>query len=355
MQKIQVKISLNAIRNNAKAFKKLTKTRLCAVVKANAYGHGAEEVVCALQSVADCFAVALVDEGISIRGAACGKDILVFTPPLNEEEVYMMAVNGFTASVTDLWTAKLLSKTCAKFALPIQVHLKVNTGMNRYGMDIRALGKTCKFLQNDPYVKVVGLYSHLYGDTRESAYRQRAEFLKMQTVCRRYFPDLLSHLSATFGALLGQNFRFDMVRIGLGLYGYLPKCQAAEKIRGKLALQKGMFAQARIVVCRALSVGGIGYGKTYTDKERKAIGKVSVCRFGYADGFLRRRENGVADAEKNAGSLCMDVCIRKQTGKRGAWLPVLTDAEEIAEKTETIAYEVLCAATRRAEIIYEDG
>lgn len=355
VQKIQVKISLNAIRNNAKRFKSLTKTRLCAVVKANAYGHGAEEVVCALQSVADCFAVALLEEGLAIRGAACGKEILVFTPPLDDEEVYMLAANGFTASVTDLWTAKLLSKACAKFALPIKVHLKVNTGMNRYGMDVCALGKTCRFLQNDPYVKVAGLYSHLYGDTRESAYRQRAEFLKMQAVCRRYFPDVISHLGATFGALLGQNFRFDMLRIGLGLYGYLPKCEVSEKMRGALSLQKAMFAQAKLVVCRRISVGGIGYGKTYSERERKEIGRVSVCRFGYADGFLRKKENGVTGAEKNAGALCMDVCIRKHTGKRGEWLPVITDAEETAEKTGTIAYEVLCAASRRAEMIYEDG
>ena len=120
MQKVTAKIQLNAIQNNAKAFKMLTKNRLFAVVKANAYGHGAEEVVSCLSSVADGFAVALIDEAIAIRAAACGKDILVFTPPINEEEGYALAVNNFMATVPDLRTAKLLVRVCEKYRLSLR-------------------------------------------------------------------------------------------------------------------------------------------------------------------------------------------------------------------------------------------
>ena len=85
MQKVVAEIHLGNIRRNAELFKKITGAKLCAVVKANAYGHGAEEVAYALSDIADCFAVALVDEGLQIRSAACGKDILVFSPPITEE------------------------------------------------------------------------------------------------------------------------------------------------------------------------------------------------------------------------------------------------------------------------------
>ena len=108
MQKVKAKIHLNNIRSNAIYFSALTKKPLCAVVKANAYGHGAEEVVAALCGVADCFAVVLIEEGLAIRTAACGKDILVFTPPTDEEECYQIAVNGFIASIPDLFTAMFM-------------------------------------------------------------------------------------------------------------------------------------------------------------------------------------------------------------------------------------------------------
>ena len=355
MQKIKAKISLSNIRDNAQAFKRLTKTRLCAVVKANAYGHGAEEVVCALQAVADCFAVALIDEAIAIRTAACGKEILVLTPPINEAEGYAMLVNGFTVSVTDLRVARLIVRVCEKYSLTARVHLKVNTGMNRYGMTAQTLGKACKLLQKHVCVKVEGIYSHLYGTTRESAYIQRERFLEMQAICKGYFPQVISHLGATFGALLGQNFRFDMLRIGLGLYGYLPDCDCARALQGRLGLKKAMSVYAPVVSCKKAVKGGLGYGETYPYSQLCGLGQISVCRFGYADGFLRRGDNGVDGAEFNAQTLCMDVCVRKQAYNYGEEIPILTDAERTAQETGTIAYEVLCAATRRAEFIYEDG
>lgn len=356
MQKVKAKIHLWNIRKNAEAFKKVSGTKLCAVVKANAYGHGAEETVNALESIADCFAVALIDEALCIRTAACGKDILVFTPPLDEAEGRALAVNGFIGTIADLRTAKLLVSVCGKYGVQVRVHLKVNTGMNRYGMNLTVLQKTCVFLRKYPCVRVEGLYSHLYGNDRESADRQRRSFLQMREMFQRYYPNAISHLSATFGTLLGKEFCLDMVRIGIGLYGYLPSnlpLDLQKKGQG-LALQKGMTVYARSVQKRTLSYGGAGYGKTLTNRERKGMGLVSVYRFGYADGFLRKRENGVCHSEDNVNNLCMDACLRKNGASRGKYTAVLIDAEETAQKTGTISYEVLCAATRRAEFVYDD-
>ncbi|MBE7077294.1 MAG: hypothetical protein E7377_01165 [Clostridiales bacterium] len=327
----------------------MTKKPLCAVVKANAYGHGAEEVTSALSDIVSCFAVALIEEGLAIRTAACGKDILVFTPPTDEEEGYQLAINHFTASVPDLYTARLLSKVGKCYRLPIHVHLKVNTGMNRYGMNLSMLGKVCKLLKDDPYVKVTGIYTHLCEYTTVRAEEQRTRFVAAEKVCRRYFPAVIAHLGGTYAATLGKKFAFDMTRIGIGLYGYLP---TGEKTH---ALKKCMIVYAKTVSKRTVSYGGFGYGKALSSTELKNVkGKTfNLCRVGYADGFLRNRQNGTDGNERFVNELCMDAAMKRGCGRRGVWIPIMTDAEKTARGTGTISYEVLCAATRRAECIYD--
>ena len=351
MRKTIAKIYLNNIRENAKAFQKATGKRLCAVVKADAYGHGAEEVVFALGGIADCFAVSLLDEALEIRVAACGKDVLILTPPLDEEGALCAAQNGFILTVPDVETAKLVARVSERYAVHVRVHLKTNTGMNRYGMNTQTLGKVCKYLSGKRRVFVEGAYSHLYGNTRESAENQRRIFLQMQTVCLRYFPDAIFHLSATFGSLLGEEFAFDMTRIGIGLYGYLPSGAKPLERAKTLHLKKGMEIFAVRAACRKYSFGGAGYGESGLPLKKGM--KMSVVRYGYADGFLRKRENGVCGYERQANHLCMDACVRVENGKKGVLVPVMTDAEATAKATGTIAYEVLCAATRRAERIYD--
>ncbi len=343
MQKVRAEIHLGSIRRNAEKFSALTGVKLCAVVKANAYGHGAEAVVNALSNVADSFAVALIEEAISIRAVADGKEILVLTPPTTEEEAFALAVNGFTASVTGLETVRLLRSVCKKFRLHARVHIKVNTGMNRYGAGLDELAKICKLLHADSLVTVTGCYSHLYTTDVETAEEQRQRFLVAEEICKTRFPSATAHLSATFGATLGKDFAFDMTRIGIGLYGCAP-------VETGLALEKGMTVYAKGVLERAYEFGGAGYGAVNVEKGER----LGVLRLGYADGFLRKRQNGADGWERNANCLCMDACIRKGGVEAGAWIPVMTDAEKTAKATGTIAYEVVCAVTRRAEFRYEE-
>lgn len=339
MRKIVATVRLGTIRRNAEAFKNFTGAKLCAVVKANAYGHGAEEVANALSGVADCFAVALYEEALALRVASCGKDILILTPPLDEEDIIACAQNGFIVTVSDLHTARLAERACRRFGCMLRVHLKVNTGMNRYGMDLPALGKTCKFLQNSTRIKVEGVYSHIYDVAQ--AQNIRARFLRAVGVYRRYFTGGCVHLSATAGATLGRDFAFDMVRVGLGLYGY-----GAER----LPLEKAMRVHTRIIVDRSYRFGGAGYG---TPRKELTGKRLCVCRYGYADGFLRDLENGVDGEEEHANHLCMDACVRLDGKARGQKITLLSDADKTAKRAGTISYETLCAVTRRAEIIYE--
>lgn len=352
MRKVIAKIDLENIRHNAKAFLSLTEKPVCAVVKANAYGHGAEETVNALSGLVDVFAVSLLCEALAIRVAACGKDILILTPPCTEDEAITAAKNGFILSVGDLETLHWLIRLSALSGLPMRIHVKVNTGMNRYGMDEKDLVSACQCLSMQTGVCVEGLYSHLYDYTLTTAKEQLGKFLKMKTLVKRFFPHVVCHLGATYGALLGNDFHLDMTRIGIGLYGYLPDgAQDIDQgVIKTLALKRAMSVWAEVSATRIYQGGGVGYGNATIPTQEN----LAVLRCGYADGFLRKKKNGIFQFHKNANNLCMDACIQIDKKKKGEWVPVLVDAKQTAEETGTISYEVLCAATRRAEMVYDD-
>ena len=223
--------------------------------------------------------------------------------------------------------------------------------MNRYGMNLSMLGKVCTFLQSQPLIFVEGIYSHLYTCQNCISEEQRVLFAKHTAVCKRYFPSVLAHLGATYGSLLGEKFTLDMVRVGLGLYGYFPQGMQEKEmqIAKSLRLEKAMTVSTVVSADRKYVFGGAGYGLTKLERGSR----LAVYRCGYADGFLRKRENGILGSERNANVSCMDVCIRAENKKRGTRALLLTDAEETAAKTETVSYEVLCAATSRAEFVYD--
>ena len=344
MRKIVAEIHLQAIYQNAKTFSQLTGAKLCAVVKADAYGHGAVETVNALQSIADYFAVSILDEALLIRLATCGKSILIFTPPQTAEEVRQAVYNGFCITVDTLKTAKLVAKTVASLQRPVKVHLKVNTGMNRYGMNAQTLGKTCTYLQAFPLVEVEGIYSHFYGGTLSSLENQHHAFTRLQAICKSYYPSVIRHISASYGALFGKRFAWDMVRIGLGLYGYLPDGARDLPVAiENLNLSPAMQVYAQVSAVRTYQNGGAGYGKPL--QPLKNGEKLHVLRAGYADGFLRNDAFG-------ANKFCMDACVVQGNARIGGFVPVMTDADETAKRTGTISYEVLCALNRRTERIY---
>jgi alanine racemase len=215
--------------------------------------------------------------------------------------------------------------------------------MNRYGMSISELGKTCKFLQGCGQVRVEGIYSHIYDVAKAEEIRGR--FASALTVYHRYFTGGIAHLSATAGALLGKDYAFDMVRIGLGLYGYLPNATKP------IALCKAMKITATTVCVRAYRYGGAGYDKPQVPLKGE---RLYTCRYGYADGFLRRRKNGVVRADAQANNLCMDACVRMGKERKGRLVPVMIDADETAKVCGTIAYDTLCSITKRATRIYEN-
>lgn len=355
MQKVVAEISLRTIEENARFWKERTKNLLYAVVKDDAYGHGAAETACALDRVADAFAVANIDEAVALLSVT-DKDILVLTPPATEEEAIEIVSRGCILTADGAFSA-CAAVRAAEYApdKTARVHLKANTGMNRYGSSYGAFRRTCEILKTAKNVRVEGIFSHLAGITnRENAAAQRDRFTEHCAIAEEYFPRLIRHLSATAGACLDESFYFDAVRIGLGLYGYLPDgCLPLVALkRGKEGkvfspVKIAMKAYARVVKSGVYRFGTLGYGDTAGVSGEK----FHVTGAGYGGGFFRRKKNGMAGGV-NIGAPCMDATLRSGGAVRGKREAVLLNAAATAAEAGTIPYEVLCAVGKNAERIY---
>lgn len=323
MQKTLAVISLSAIRANARLVRsKIGNRFFYAVVKADAYGHGAERVALAIEDLVDGFCVAIVQEGAALRIAGVQKPVLVLAPPLSQGDINAIKYYGLTATVCDSQSAALCKD--------VDFHIAVNTGMNRYGCTLDGL---TELISKVPKDRIKGVYSHMYAaDNQAVCACQLKLFEKAAATVKRYAPQALAHFAASGGIALGKDFLFDGVRCGIMLYGYSP---SGFKISG---LKSALTVYARLA--QSVEPTGCGVGYNLADSR---YDKLFTYRLGYADGFFRTVPLG----EK---TLCMDAFISQNNQKL---LPVFTDAEEYAKRCGTICYEVLCRVTQRSERVYE--
>lgn len=322
MQETLSVVDLSVLRRNAENVRERIGNRFFfAVVKADGYGHGAERVALALFSVADGFCVATVDEGARLRVAGIDKPVLVLAPLSGREDGEKARYYSLSTSVGSMESLSL-SNGC-------DVHIAVNTGMNRYGVNPKALPA---FIEAAKDYNVTGVYSHLYaaGDIRECE-KQYAIFKKASERVKEVFPKAVAHLSASGGILRGGRYLFDGVRCGILLYGYSP-------FGGKI---NGFSPVLKVYAPLIGETEPFGDGVGYSVAKRK-YKRLYTYRLGYADGFRRTVPLG-------EGNLCMDAFI-SQT-KRDM-LPVLENAELYAKRCGTISYETLCSVTKRSRIIY---
>lgn len=321
MQRTLSVIDLNAIRRNAMKAKSLSNGLFYAVVKADAYGHGAEEVSRCLSDIADGFCVAIIEEGVALRAAGINKPVLVLTPPLDYYDCIRASAYGLTVTVNSVETARL--------ARGLDCHIKVNTGMNRHGCTLRELPAV---LGNIPAECIKGVYSHLFAphDKAASA-RQLKLFVEAEGAVKAISPSAVAHLAASGGILRGGAYKRDAARCGILLYGYAPPGFSFDG-------EPAMRVYARKTQTSRFIGGGAGYD--YADEN---YGYLSAYRCGYADGFMRTVPLG----EKK---LCMDSFVSRRSEEL---LCVMDNAEAYARRCGTIAYEVLTNATHRSERVYE--
>lgn len=333
-------INLSAIRENAEKVKEILPetAKLCAVVKADAYGHGAVKTASALYGVADCFAVALVEEGIELRLGGIDKDILVLNRAFGED-IERAAAYDLTLTAVCTADLALAAKESRKQGKTVKVHVKYNTGMNRQGADsVGELKKMLNFAKENPGVYIDGIYSH-YAMPENKVLREAAtnKFSVAKRLVKEYNSKATAHISASGGFLCGEYF--DMVRIGILLYGYKPF--ASDKIQ----VTPAMKVIAPVMCSKVIEQGESAlYGECFAEKNTR----IFVIRYGYADGLPRREICG------QYNNRCMDLTAVTGLDKNAKSAEVLSDAEELAKKYGTISYEILTKAALRAEKIYLD-
>jgi alanine racemase len=329
-------VDLKAILNNAEKIKKITGNyvKLCGVVKADAYGHGAIAVANALYSVCNCFAVALTAEGVALRQGGIDKEILLLTPIKKDEE---QAVRyNLILTVSCISHIRDIEYICKRLNMHAVVHIKYNSGMNRLGCNYNELQKLISIILKSKYVDLQGIYSHFYmPQNNEELEKQYLSFLKAQNYAKCCKTDIISHISASGGILAGRKYDFDMVRAGIMLYGYKPYKSE------KLQLKKALKIKADIIENKKI---GCGENLLYGDYKLKKNTEVSLVRLGYADGFLR------CGTQNNYNNLCMDISAEKVLNNKKI---IITDFDKLAKEYNTISYEVLCSVTKRSEMVYK--
>ncbi len=332
MQNVVAVISLAAVCRNAELLARASKKPLIAVVKDDAYGHGAEKIALALESRAGAFAVSTAEEGAALRVAGVQKEILVFTPPLDGEDAARIAAYNLTASVSSFSALNCLKS--ATWGGKIRAHIAVNTGMNRYGVRPEHAGRAAREAARAG-IMVTGVYSHLYLPQDGAAKdRQKSLFSRAAEDVRAVFPAAVRHLSATGGLLAGDGF--DMVRPGIALYGYLPA-----GFGRALPLRPAMRLYACVSHAAKFTEGGAGYAKA-----AKRYSFLHTLRLGYGDGFSRTR------TPFGIGALCMDACVEEGRARFGGWKKLPLDISNYAARCGTSEYEILVNIARKAVKIY---
>ena len=343
--------------------------KLCAPLKANAYGHGIDVVAPALYDAgADEAAVATIIEALELRRLGWDRPILVLGNVLavadeSERRDRLDAVirHRLTLTITDDVTVGLLAATQAPASL--DVHLKIDTGMGRMGIAPDRALHLIQAIRTARSLRLTGIYSHFAtADLQELdlARRQLATFRQSLTALSDFLPrGVTRHLANSAATITLPDAHFDMVRPGLALYGYLPSEQMAERI----ALRPILRLVTHLTAVKELPAGHcVGYGQSFTTQRPTRLGMIPM---GYFDGFLRALSNATVVSTNHGdapvvGRISMDQLAVDLTDlpplSAGAPITLISDdpahpnsVVSIARRLGTIPYEVTCLLGQRID------
>lgn len=303
-----VEVDLGALKHNYGEIRKMIgpTVKLLGVVKADAYGLGALEVARVLEkSGIEMLAVTGVQEGQELREGGIKVPILVFSPFL-PEEISALARYNLTATVASRQAVAWLSQWQREQGGTISVHLKVETGMGRFGLWPEEVVAVAREILSSPGLILEGVYSHLATATwRNKSYSQR-QFRLFQEVCAELekagIKGLIRHIANSAAVLEMPEMSLDMVRVGTLLYGQAPSPQLSKKIK----LKETWHCKAKVIYIRELPRGhSVGYGRTF--KSRRNI-LVAVLPVGFTDGVQLEpllKPAGLLDLLKGTAKLCL--------------------------------------------------
>lgn len=359
-----ITVNLEAIRHNLREIRKLLpeNVRILAVVKADAYGHGAVPVSrAALEAGADMLAVAIPEEGVELRRAGVQAPVLVLGPTTRRDAEACVEY-GLTMTVCDAQEVAWIEHACVSAERSAQAHLKLDTGMGRIGARTpEQVQQVLDAIRNAPHVTLSGVYTHFADADGDDASYSKMQMARFDTLCRGLPEHLLRHAAASAAMLRFPEGRYDMVRAGIILYG----CPAWQESR--LSLEPAMTWKAEVTYVKWIEPGEcVSYGCTFRAERSTQVATLAV---GYADGYHRALSGrGCVLLHGRRcpilGRVCMDQTMVDVTGvpdvKPGdeavlmgrdgdAELP----ADELAAMCDTISYEMLLAHGKRVPVEYE--
>jgi alanine racemase len=366
-------VSLDALRQNFRAVKKLVgeSVAICAVVKADAYGHGAAACARALEAEgAPWFGVTGTEEAMALRRAGINARLLLMTGIWKGEEQEVVA-NNLTPVVWEPWHVERLEKAAQKRETVFPVHLKIDTGMTRLGVTVETLPALCEALAASQHLQLEGVSTH-FASVRdpEKSRKQAARFEEGLAVLRAngLWPALV-HMANSAATLARSETWKTMIRPGIALYGYSRSPAPGLAQPGDpspLQLRPVLSWKTRVIAVKDVAAGqAIGYGGTFITQERS---RIAVLPVGYADGFhrlLSNRGRVIVRGEYApvAGRVSMDLTTIDVTAIPGVEIGdevILigqsngknVDAREHARLCETIPYEILCSISKRVPRVY---
>ena len=366
-----LEIDLEALAHNVRNLKRFlnSDTKLMAVVKADAYGHGAVRVAkTALDNGAESVAIATLSEGVELRKAGIEVPILILGALNAPEEIEAVAAWQLEPTICNAQQALVFDATLTEIGESLKVHLKLDTGMSRLGTNWQSATSFVQLVQGLSTLEIDSIYSHFA--TADESDRTRMD-LQHQRFCDAlaqlktigYNPPQI-HLANSAATLSDRSFHYDLVRVGLALYGLYPAPHLSQKIDLRACLQ----VKAKIAQVKTISQGeGVSYGRQFvTQKDTK----VAVVGIGYADGVPRGLSNRLQAIVRGQivpqiGAITMDQMMLNvdnishlQPGEVvtliGCEDNITIDAEDWANKLDTISWEILCGFKHRLPRIYLD-
>lgn len=369
-----VEIDQGALRRNTRAFKNLLGygKRLCCVVKADAYGHGAVQCAKIMHATgADMFAVATVSEGVQLREGGIKSPILVLNePPIDACDTlleYQIMPSVYSSEFALAYGERAVEMGCVG-----KYHMAIETGMNRIGVHFTDVLEFRREIDFHRGIECDGVFTHFATADDPDGWDYRLQCTRFSEAVAAMkdagFECGIVHCSNTPASMLDHSMQFDMIRAGIGLYGLQP-CEKSAPI---MPLEPVMSVRARVTRTIHPAMGeGVGYGFTF----RVPRARVQVCTIpvGYADGLSRTLSNKMdvlyrGQRIRQVGNICMDQCMVaiQQTPARqmpeaevgdlitivGKDGDAVISMDEMARLRSTINYEVACGFGMRLEKVY---
>jgi alanine racemase len=358
-----VEINLSAIKHNIQVYKSQLKptTKMLAMVKAQSYGAGLEKIGLYLEKQGiDYLGVAYPDEGVELRKAGIKVPVLVMNP-VDEgfEDCIKNQLEPTVFSFEQL--DELLRELIFQGVQNFPIHLKIDTGMKRLGFDFKELPRLMEVIQAQPEISIKGVYSHLAdSDNRRDKRFTDLQIRRFVEACNyissNYAGKFITHLLNSEGIANFPEAQFNMIRIGIGMYGVSSNPTNAKKLRPVVSWKSTVSQVKQIHKGES-----VGYSRSFVADKNMEIAIVPV---GYADGYRRSLSNGVGSVFINGqmcnvvGRVCMDmimVDVTKKFVKTGDRVELIGDKitlSQFAEKMQTISYEVLTSISKRVHRTY---